>query len=112
VKIIERAVELTGRNIYLVVGGFHLGGLGEYETRSIVERFRSLGVAKVAPCHCSGDLARRIFSDYFKQDYVEAGVGRIIEVGTQPRDCPVLSARYFEGRVSTRRNLEGTSSSR
>jgi 7,8-dihydropterin-6-yl-methyl-4-(beta-D-ribofuranosyl)aminobenzene 5'-phosphate synthase len=97
VKIIEKAAQLTDRNIYLVVGGFHLGGSAEHEIRSVVERFRCLGVEKVAPCHCSGDLARRIFRDYFKQDYVEAGVGRIIKIESQPRDkCLACAAHISE----------------
>ena len=33
------------------------------------------GVEKVAPCHCSGDLARKMFKEAFQENYIEVGVG-------------------------------------
>jgi 7,8-dihydropterin-6-yl-methyl-4-(beta-D-ribofuranosyl)aminobenzene 5'-phosphate synthase len=79
-NIVESAVQLTGRNVYLVVGGFHLGGATQEEILSVVERLQSLGVTNVAPCHCSGDLARRIFKSSFRDGYVDAGAGTIIRI--------------------------------
>ena len=67
-------------NIYLVLGGFHLSGAGDSELRSIVNNFRKLGVQKVAPCHCSGDRCRELFKEEYGDDFIENGVGRIIEI--------------------------------
>jgi len=39
-----------------------------------------LGVEEVAPCHCSGERARRLFSDYFGEDYIDCGVGKEIVI--------------------------------
>jgi len=61
VDIIAKAKEITGREVCLVVGGFHLAGMDEAAIQEIVRDFRELGVRRVAPCHCSGDLACRLF---------------------------------------------------
>jgi 7,8-dihydropterin-6-yl-methyl-4-(beta-D-ribofuranosyl)aminobenzene 5'-phosphate synthase len=69
------ALNLTGGEIYLAVGGFHLGGATRAQLEALVEEMKELGVLKVAPTHCSGDLARQVFSEGYGEDYFEAGVG-------------------------------------
>jgi 7,8-dihydropterin-6-yl-methyl-4-(beta-D-ribofuranosyl)aminobenzene 5'-phosphate synthase len=81
VNIVARAKEVTGEEVYLVMGGFHLGGASEAAIDSIVEDFRELGVQKVAPCHCSGDLARSIFEREYGEDFIRVGVGSKLVVG-------------------------------
>jgi 7,8-dihydropterin-6-yl-methyl-4-(beta-D-ribofuranosyl)aminobenzene 5'-phosphate synthase len=75
VKIVRQVQELAGEQIHLVLGGFHLGGASEAAIRGIVEDFQRLGVQKVAPCHCSGDIARRSFAETYGKDFIPAGVG-------------------------------------
>ena len=75
VNIVKKAKELTGKDVYLAIGGFHLSGASQRTISSIIEELKALGVKKVAPCHCSGDLARRLFKEKFGEDYLEAGVG-------------------------------------
>lgn len=74
-NIVKKAKELTSMEVYLVLGGLHLVGASENTILPIIEQFRELGVAKVAPCHCSGDRARALFKEEFGEDYVEMGVG-------------------------------------
>lgn len=100
-SIVETAIRLANTDVYLVVGGFHLSGATNEEILSVVERLRSLGVTNVAPCHCSGDLARRIFKDSFGDGYVDAGAGTIIRLEPKPAsaDCRASNLRVdFEGR--------------
>jgi len=78
VKIVERAENITGENVYLVVGGFHLFGASEREVRAIAASLKKLGVQKLMPCHCTGSRAERIFAEEFGPNYVECGVGKII----------------------------------
>jgi len=80
VNIARRAQELTGEKITLVLGGFHLGGVSEAEIAFIVEDFQRLGVRRVAPCHCSGDVARRLFEEAYGDDFIPAGAGSRLEV--------------------------------
>jgi 7,8-dihydropterin-6-yl-methyl-4-(beta-D-ribofuranosyl)aminobenzene 5'-phosphate synthase len=69
------ALNLTGGEICLVVGGFHLGGATQAQLDFLVDEMKELGVLKIAPTHCSGDLARQTFREGYGDDYVEAGVG-------------------------------------
>jgi 7,8-dihydropterin-6-yl-methyl-4-(beta-D-ribofuranosyl)aminobenzene 5'-phosphate synthase len=76
VNIVRKAKEITGDKVYLVLGGFHLGGASVSKIESIIDSFEQLGVERVAPCHCSGDNARRLFREHYGEAYVECGVGR------------------------------------
>ena len=80
VQIVARAKELFGDQVYLVLGGFHLGGKRDAEIAAIVADFRRLGVEKVAPCHCTGDRAIAMFAAEYGDDFVQAGVGRVLVV--------------------------------
>ena len=80
VNIVRKAKEITNENIYLVLGGFHLGGVSDSNLKSIIADFRKLGVEKVAPCHCSGDRCRELFKEEYKDNFISNGVGKIIEI--------------------------------
>ncbi len=69
VNIVRKAKELTGENVYLVLGGFH------FPERSVVDSFRELGVQKAAPCHCSGNEAIEFISEDYGNDAIQVGVG-------------------------------------
>jgi 7,8-dihydropterin-6-yl-methyl-4-(beta-D-ribofuranosyl)aminobenzene 5'-phosphate synthase len=79
-NIVERAKEVSKENVYLLMGGFHLGGASTSQVNHIAEGLRQLGVEKVAPCHCSGEVARRLFSDYFGDNYIDCGAGKVIVI--------------------------------
>ena len=74
VNIVKKAKELMKKDVYLVLGGFH------HPPVSCVEEFRKLQVKKVAPSHCTGDLVREAFRKEYKEDFIEYGVGKIIEI--------------------------------
>jgi 7,8-dihydropterin-6-yl-methyl-4-(beta-D-ribofuranosyl)aminobenzene 5'-phosphate synthase len=78
VEIVRKAKELSGDEVYLVLGGFHLGGKSQREIEGILSEFRRLGVRKVAPCHCTGEQAIRMFRQEYGEDFIQAGVGRVI----------------------------------
>jgi len=75
VNIVKKAKELMRRDeVYLVLGGFH------HPPISCVKEFKELGVEKVAPSHCTGDLVREAFGKEYKENFIEYGVGKIIEI--------------------------------
>ena len=69
---------LPHKNVYLVMGGFHLGSASDSKLRNVIKEFRDMGVKKVAPSHCSGDRCRQLFKEEYRENYIEGGVGRII----------------------------------
>ncbi|MBN2042418.1 MAG: MBL fold metallo-hydrolase [Candidatus Aenigmarchaeota archaeon] len=77
VNILREVKRLTGREIYLVLGGFHLEGAGDSDLREIINSFREIGVKKVAPCHCSGERARELFREEYGNDFIDNGVGNV-----------------------------------
>jgi 7,8-dihydropterin-6-yl-methyl-4-(beta-D-ribofuranosyl)aminobenzene 5'-phosphate synthase len=80
VNILTRVKQLHPQDIYLVVGGFHLGGKSRTELERILVEMRALGVQRVAPCHCTGDEAIRIFAEEWGDDFVATGVGTAITI--------------------------------
>ena len=75
VNIVKKAKELMKKdNVYLVTGGFH------HPPIAVVKKFRELGVKKVAPSHCTGDQVREAFAEEYKEDFIEYGVGKTIEI--------------------------------
>jgi 7,8-dihydropterin-6-yl-methyl-4-(beta-D-ribofuranosyl)aminobenzene 5'-phosphate synthase len=61
--ILEAAQKRLKAPIYLVLGGFHLFRKGRHSIGKIVSKFQALGVSRVAPCHCSGEIAIRKFQE-------------------------------------------------
>lgn len=80
VRIAETAGRLTGKRIHLLMGGFHLMGTDRAEIQAIIARLRALGVEKLAPSHCTGDAAIAQFRKAWGKDFVEGGLGAVIEV--------------------------------
>ena len=80
VKMVKTAKDLLGNDVLLVMGGFHLFSKSNDEILKIVSDFKKLGVRYVAPCHCSGDAAREIFKSEYGENFISAGVGKIIDV--------------------------------
>jgi 7,8-dihydropterin-6-yl-methyl-4-(beta-D-ribofuranosyl)aminobenzene 5'-phosphate synthase len=80
VRIAETAERLTGKRIYLLMGGFHLMGTDRAEIEAIIARLQALGVEKVAPSHCTGEAAIAQFRHAWGKDFVEGGLGAVIGV--------------------------------
>jgi 7,8-dihydropterin-6-yl-methyl-4-(beta-D-ribofuranosyl)aminobenzene 5'-phosphate synthase len=80
VQMAEKAQQLLGGPIYLVMGGFHLVDSSSSQINSVVAGFRRLGVEKAAPCHCSGNPAIQKFRLEYGEDFIQIGVGRVLEI--------------------------------
>lgn len=80
VSIVKRAKEILDKEIYLVLGGFHLLRKSEAEVKEIIKDFRALGVLKVGASHCTGDRAIELFKEEYGKNFVRLGTGRVIEI--------------------------------
>lgn len=81
VNVMTRVKALLEKEVYLVLGGYHLLSKSDRDIESIIETFKNMGVQKVAPCHCTGDRARRLFEQGYRDGFIRAGVGRVIQIG-------------------------------
>ena len=80
VDIVRLAMELTGQHVYLVLGGFHLGSECKASILEIADEFQRLGVQRVAPCHCTGDLALQVLAEVYGDEFIKNGVGMILDI--------------------------------
>jgi 7,8-dihydropterin-6-yl-methyl-4-(beta-D-ribofuranosyl)aminobenzene 5'-phosphate synthase len=80
VRIIDRVREIFKKEIFLALGGFHLAGFEKAEIRDIIRKFRSSGIQKVGPAHCTGDEARMLFQEEYQADFIAVGVGTKIDI--------------------------------
>jgi 7,8-dihydropterin-6-yl-methyl-4-(beta-D-ribofuranosyl)aminobenzene 5'-phosphate synthase len=76
--IAAQATRQTGREIYLLAGGFHLSGASDRRVRDLISRLKALDVKKVAPSHCTGERAAELFRDAWGEDFIESGLGAVI----------------------------------
>lgn len=89
VRIVEVAKNIQP-DIFLVMGGFHLGGAPLGELRRIGEHFRRLGVDQVAPCHCSSDAARSLFEEIYGAQAILPGAGSVIHIPAESFHQPSM----------------------
>jgi len=80
VNIARVAAALAERPLSLIVGGFHLGARKGGEVRQIAAALRALGVARVGPCHCTGERAIAILAEEFADQFVDVRAGTRIPV--------------------------------
>jgi 7,8-dihydropterin-6-yl-methyl-4-(beta-D-ribofuranosyl)aminobenzene 5'-phosphate synthase len=67
-----------GDDILLVMGGFHLMNHAPADIQHVISSLKKLGTAFVAPSHCTGDPARRLFAEAFGDGFIDSGVGCVI----------------------------------
>jgi 7,8-dihydropterin-6-yl-methyl-4-(beta-D-ribofuranosyl)aminobenzene 5'-phosphate synthase len=79
-KIAAAAHNYLHKNIYLLMGGFHLLNRSESEIEKIIKELKWLGVEKVAPSHCTGEKAMALFRQAWHENYIEGGLGAVIEI--------------------------------
>lgn len=73
--IVAEAKKITQKNIYLVIGGFHLLPYDAAEIGKLARQMKDeLGVERVAPAHCTGPLGFKIFKDVYGANDSYAGL--------------------------------------
>lgn len=80
VEVARTASAYLGKEIRLLMGGFHLLGRRSDANSATIEVLRKLGVRKVAPSHCTGDEAVAMFRATWGDDYLAGGCGAVIEM--------------------------------
>ncbi len=78
VKIVEKAKKIIKDKVLLVMGGFHLGNKSYGQIEKIISSLKNMEVKYVGPCHCSGDNARELFEKEYQKNYINIGVGKVI----------------------------------
>jgi 7,8-dihydropterin-6-yl-methyl-4-(beta-D-ribofuranosyl)aminobenzene 5'-phosphate synthase len=79
VNVVNKVKGFFKKDIFLLVGGFHLGGKSKDELKKIASALKKAGVHNVGPCHCTGDVAREILMQEYQKNFINVGVGRVIK---------------------------------
>jgi len=75
-----KAKDITDGQVRPVMGGYHMGRQSRSKIETVLDRFEELGVQQAAPCHCSGDRARRVFKKRLGDRCVLADVGSVFRL--------------------------------
>lgn len=78
VKIVKEVKKSLNKDIYMVLGGFHL--VFSLQLGKVMSEFRKIGVKKVGPSHCTGSRAINLFQEEFKEDFIKVGSGLRIDI--------------------------------
>jgi len=79
-KMVLAAKQQFHEDVYLVMGGFHLGKASHHEVDKIITELKRIGVVQVGPCHCTGDQSIRYFKEAFGENFISVGAGTVIEI--------------------------------
>jgi len=80
VNIIDKVKShFPNEKIYLALGGFHLHRMEDVEIKKVICKLFESNIQKVAPTHCTGNLARKYFNDVFSGNYIILGTGKRIK---------------------------------
>jgi 7,8-dihydropterin-6-yl-methyl-4-(beta-D-ribofuranosyl)aminobenzene 5'-phosphate synthase len=80
VELVQAAKKQREKDVRLLIGGFHLLHQSESRIRATIDALEALGVAQVAPSHCTGDRAIALFRKAWGKDFLDAGCGAVIEL--------------------------------
>jgi len=81
VNVVKEAKKLLKSDVHLVLGGFHLCWINAFQIKGIVKGVKEEEVEVVAPCHCSGDLARSTFEKAYGENFILVGAGKRLNIG-------------------------------
>jgi 7,8-dihydropterin-6-yl-methyl-4-(beta-D-ribofuranosyl)aminobenzene 5'-phosphate synthase len=79
-EIIKTTKSFLGQDIDLVAGGYHLFPYDRAYITALAKNMKTtLAVHRVAPAHCTGNLAFKIFKEEFGDAYSYAGLESVVE---------------------------------
>ncbi len=66
VSMVERAAELSNKDLFMVMGGFHMMGASRERLEWTTSRLKEMGIEIIAPMHCTSYAAQRFLSLRFE----------------------------------------------
>lgn len=80
VNIVRNVKEHFKDEVYALMGGFHLKDNSRHEINDIIIQMQSLNIKKIAPTHCTGQLATARFKQESGGGFIHVRQGSSIEV--------------------------------
>ena len=79
-RMVSCIKEKFQKEVFLVMGGFHMMEASEWEAVEMAQKLKALGVKKVAPSNCTGEIGMQTFKKIYQTNYIQNGTGKIIEI--------------------------------
>ena len=80
INTLKQAQRVTGsRNVYGIAGGFHLTGASAKRVKATVDGLRKVGIKALMPCHCTGKIAIKKFSEAFGSRCRQLRTGDVVK---------------------------------
>ncbi len=83
-NIAKHAKEYFNKDIYLLIGGFHLEYTPSIKVKNIIKELKKTGVRKVAPSHCTGRGATELFRQAWGKDFMDLSCGASLKIERKP----------------------------
>ncbi len=80
VNIVKFVKSYFHKDVYLVMGGFHLTAYNDKQIEAIIKDLKELKVEKVGPSHCTGERAVELFRQSWGKNFCELGCGAKIKI--------------------------------
>ena len=81
VPIVKAVIkQFSDEKILLVTGGFHMISYTPEQVNKICDMLMDLGVKKIAPSHCTGEAAIKIFRERWGNNFIELYLGNKFEL--------------------------------
>jgi len=74
-NIVKISKEVIKKDIKYAIGGFHQLHKEKTEIIETIKTLKELGVKKIFPTHCTGDLAMKLYRENFGKNFTKGGVG-------------------------------------
>lgn len=79
INVVNKVQDLFRRDMFLLIGGFHLTRKSKDELKEIVSSLKKAGVYSIGPSHCTGDAAREVLKEEYQKNFINVGAGRVIK---------------------------------
>lgn len=74
ISIIQRAESIDNKKVSMIIGGLHLYNKSKHEIENLAVDLQLL-TDKIAPCHCTGNAAIKIFKKEIPDKYIDITSG-------------------------------------
>lgn len=79
-NIVKAIKDRTGKDVYAVIGGFHLLDATEKQIQNSIDTFSGLGVSHMGVSHCIGEKAKKMFCEQLPDIAFVNTTGSIFEM--------------------------------
>jgi len=80
ISIVDNIRKKFNENIYFVIGGLHLKEKPIAQIEEVISRLKSYSIEKIAPLHCTGENAQRLFKKAYGYNYISLKIGATLEL--------------------------------